>query len=285
MSLFISQSPLSLLSYHIEEKEKIIPSIYRIDTERDLISLLMAGNPLIPAINIINYKGKPPTTDLRVSVFNNIYLCLSTKDYSSWKELINKYSWISELNIHPELYKKKLQKYSFLFEMDAYDYFWEKYKNYPKKLEAELTVLLLKNKEERTKFSTEDLLFSSVEESNKFFYICSNLGNTKITKELFNMRDSLLHQLFIGYPSKPSYIYYYLLGNKKRKETYPELYQAIEILKECVFNKFVTISIGAILLNYWIGRLDKIKVNHNNFTYKVTYKELNQLENILKGYK
>lgn len=281
--MFITRAPLSLLSYYVQEQENIIPSIHKIDNEKELIDILRLGDPISPSLNIISYKGNY-ISNPQVSIFNTVYLSLDEKDYKSWEYLLQEYSWIKPLNLHPEYYKKKLQNYSYLFEPDAYDYFWNKYMLYPKKLDAELLILLLKNSKIKSKFTITDLLFSSENDSNTFLYICKNLGSVNIRQELFNFSESKLFQLFIGTEKKPSYIYYFLVGTTKREGNYPELYQSIEILKEAVLNKFIPINTGAVLLNQWISKLEKIKVNYNKFTYKITYQELNQLEILLKGF-
>lgn len=276
--MYVTSTPLSLLSYYVEKEENVQYTIYRIDKEKELNKVLGLGDCFSPTLSLIEYKGKPPQ-ELKVGIFNKVYM--SVEDLKLW-EIINK-DWLKIIHINPEIYKFNLQKYRNIFEEDVEDYLWDKWKFYPKKLEAELMLLLIKYGNRKTKIKLEELIFNNTKTTNIFFQACKGLGNVDNSKLLFNLSDSNLFQLFIGSEKKFSYIYYYLIGNKKKEGTNPELYQAVEILREAVLNNLVPIQTGAVLLNNWICNLSKIKTNHKKSVFNINFKELNNLENLLKG--
>ena len=272
----VTDAHLSLVSYHIQEKEKVIPDVYRPETEKELLDILRLGTPYKPVFSLINYKGKPPA-NLQVSYYNTVYLC--TNEIDSWKEL-NK-EWLEVLELHPELYKYRLDQFKNLFDFEAYDYLWDTYKNYPKKLLSEIIKINLSNPSRKQ--TIEDLGVKNQKEVNVFLDICINLGNLDYFKTLFELPESSLRTLFIGSDKKPPYIYYFLVGNKRRVGSNPELWQAVEILKEAVDSKLIPLNIGAVLFNQWVSQLTKVKLNYKKYEYQFNYKQLNQLNSLLKG--
>ena len=106
----VTDAHLSLVSYHIQEKEKVIPDVYRPETEKELLDILRLGTPYEPVFSLIDYKGKPPA-NLQVSYYNTVYLC--TKEVNSWKELGKE--WLEVLELHPELYKYRLDQSIYKF--------------------------------------------------------------------------------------------------------------------------------------------------------------------------
>jgi hypothetical protein len=272
----VTDAHLSLVSYHIQEKEKVIPDVYRPETEKELLDILRLGTPYKPVFSLINYKGKPPA-NLQVSYYNTVYLC--TNEIDSWKEL-NK-EWLEVLELHPELYKYRLDQFKNLFDFEAYDYLWDTYKNYPKKLLSEIIKINLSNPSRKQ--TIEDLGVKNQKEVNVFLDICINLGNLDYSKTLFELPESSLRTLFIGSDKKPPYIYYFLVGNKRRVGSNPELWQAVEILKEAVDSKLIPLNIGAVLFNQWVSQLTKVRLNYKKYEYQFNYKQLNQLNSLLKG--
>ena len=272
----VTDAHLSLVSYHIQEKEKVIPDVYRPETEKELLDILRLGTPYEPVFSLINYKGKQPA-NLQVSYYNTVYLC--TNEIDSWKEL-NK-EWLEVLELHPELYKYRLDQFKNLFDFEAYDYLWDTYKNYPKKLLSEIIKINLSNPSRKQ--TIEDLGVKNQKEVNIFLDICINLGNLDYSKTLFELPESSLRTLFIGSDKKPPYIYYFLVGNKRRVGSNPELWQAVEILREAVDSKLIPLNIGAVLFNQLVSQLTKVKLNYKKYEYQFNYKQLNQLESLLKG--
>jgi hypothetical protein len=272
----VTDAHLSLVSYHIQEKEKVIPEVYRPETEKELLDILRLGTPYEPVFSLIEYKSKPPA-NLQVSYYNTVYLC--TKEVDSWRELGKE--WLEVLELHPELYKHRLDQFKRLFDFEAYDYLWDNYKNYPKKLLSEVIKIALSNP--NRKQTIEDLGVKNQKEVNVFLDICINLGNLDYSKTLFELPESSLRQLFIGSDKKPPYIYYFLVGNKRKVGSNPELWQAVEILKEAVDSKLIPLNIGAVLFNQWVNSLKKVQLNYKKYQYQFDYKKLNKLENLLKG--
>lgn len=272
----VTNAHLSLVSYHIQEKEKVIPDVYRPKTEKELLDILRLGTPYEPVFSLIEYKSKPPA-NLQVSYYNTVYLC--TTEIDSWRELGKE--WLEVLELYPELYKYRLDQFKNLFDFEAYDYLWETYKNYPKKLLSEIIKINLSNPSRKQ--TIEDLGIKNQKEVNVFLDICINLGNLNYSKILFELPESSLRTLLIGSDKKPSYIYYFLVGNKRKVGSNPELWQAVEILKEAVDSKLIPINIGAVLFNQWVSQLTKVKLNYKKYEYQFNYKQLNQLESLLKG--
>lgn len=274
----VTSSPLSLVSYYAYANEKKVPTVYRIDTEKELLEVLMLGTRYNPVLSVVEYKGKPPP-NLEVSIFNTVYLCTTDKDLPYWEEL-NK-DWLSIISINPELYKCILDKYSQYFDEDSYDYFWETYKYYPKKMLSELMVLILNSP--NRKYTIEDLGVDTSKDVNMLSQVCLQLGSQSNNQTIYSLSESTLRGLFIGSDKKPPYIYYFLVGSPRRPANNPELWLGIEILREAVNDKLITLTIGAVLFNQWVSQLEKIKVNYKKFTYTVNVEQLNKLENILKG--
>lgn len=272
----VTEAAFSLVSYHIQEKEKVIPDVYRPNNEKELLSILRLGTPYEPVFSLIDYKGKPPA-NLQVSAFNTVYLC--TKEIDGWREL-NK-SWIEILELYPESYKHRLDKFKTLFDFEAYDYIWETYKNYPKKLTSEVFKIVLS--QPKRKQTIEDLGVKNQKEVNVFLDICLNLGNLDYSKTLFELPENSLRTLFIGSDKKPPYIYYFLVGSARKQGNHPELWQAVEILKEAVNSKFISINIGAVLFNTWVSQLKKVRLNYKKYEFQFDYKQLIELESLIKG--
>lgn len=272
----VTNAALSLVSYHIQQKEKIIPNLYRPETEKELSSVLRLGTPYEPVFSLIEYKDKPPA-NLQVSAFNTVYLC--TKEVDNWRGL-NK-SWIEILELYPELYKNNLDRFSKLFDFEAADYLWETYKNYPKKLNSEVIKIVLTHP--KRKQTIEDLGVKNQKEVNVFLNICLNLGNIEYSKTIFELSESSLRLLFIGSDKKPPYIYHFLVGSKRKIGSNPELWQAVQILQEAVNNKLIQLNIGAVLFNTWVSNLKKIQLNYRKYLYQFDYKQLIELESLLKG--
>jgi len=273
----VTDAPLSLVSYHIQQKEKIIPNLYRPETEKELLSVLRLGTPYEPTFSLIEYKDKPPA-NLQVSAFNTVYLC--TKEVDSWREL-NK-SWIEILKLYPELYKENLNRFKKLFDFEAQDYLWETYKNYPKKLTSEVIKIVLTHP--KRKQTIEDLGVKNQKEVNVFLDICLNLGNVEYSKTIFELSESSLKLLFIGSDKKPPYIYYFLVGSKRKTGNNPELWQAVQILQEAVNSKYIPINIGAVLFNQWVSSVTKIQLNYKKYQYQFDCNNLIELESLLKGF-
>jgi hypothetical protein len=273
----VTDAHLSLVSYHIQQKEKIIPNLYKPETEKELLSILRLGTPYEPTFSLIEYKDKPPV-NLQVSAFNTIYLC--TKEVDRWKEL-NK-SWIEILELYPELYKENLNRFKKLFDFEAQDYLWETYKNYPKKLTSEVIKIALTHP--KRKQTIEDLGIKNQKEVNVFSDVCLNLGNVEYSKTIFELSESSLKLLFIGSDKKPPYIYYFLVGSKSKAGKNPELWQAVQILQRVVNTKLIPINIGAVLFNQWVSSLKKIQLNYRKYQYQFDCNKLIELESLLKGF-
>jgi len=272
----VTSAPLSLISYHLLETEKIIPTVYRVEKEEELMSVLRLGTMFDPAFSLIEYKGKPPS-NLELSIFNTVYLC--TEKVETWQQL-NK-SWVEILEIYPELYKKKVSSAVKYLEEEAFDYLWNTYKNHPKKLIGEVFKIALSSP--KRKQTIEDLGVANQKDINLFLDICDNLGNLSYCKTIFELPESSLRQLLIGSEKKPPYMYYFLVGHKRKIGSNPELWQAVEILREAVESKLMSINTGAVLFNQWVSQLTKVRLNYKKYEFQFNCSHLIQLENLLKG--
>jgi hypothetical protein len=278
----VTTAPLSFLSYYVWETEKQIPAVHRVSTDKELIRVLGLGTMFAPALTVVEYKGKPPP-NLSVSVFNKVYLSVEEKEICTWKSIAEQKEWLSILDIHPELFKKRISQFAKFFDFEAYDYIWDTYKYYPKKLLSEIVVLVLKYGNRNCKFTLEDVVTNLSKETVNLAELCFNLGKPSNNLAIHNLSETTLRQLFIGSDKKPPYIYYYLVGSARREGNYPELWEAVVILKEAVENSLIPLQTGAVLFNSWVSQLEKQKLNYKKFNYKVNSVNLNKLEQLIKG--
>lgn len=278
----VTTVPLSFLSYYVWDTERQIPTVHKITTEKELTKVLGAGTIFSPALTVIEYQDKPPP-NLSVSVFNTVYLSTKEEYIDTWKNIAEQKSWLSIVDIHPELYKTRLSKFKKFFDFEAYDYIWNTYKYYPKKLLSEVVLLVLKHNNRNCKFTLEDVLNNLTKTPVNLADICFNLGKPENNLTIYNLPEATLRQLFIGSDKKPPYIYYYLVGSARKKGNNPELWEAVVILKEAVINNLISLQTGAVLFNSWISQLEKQKLNYKKFIYKINSVDLNKLEQLIKG--
>ena len=278
----VTSAPLSFLSYYVWDTEKQVPTVYKVSTEKELIKVLGLGTMFAPALSVVEYKGKPPPK-LNVSVFNKVYLCTKEEEICTWKSIAEEKQWLSILEVHPELYKNRITQFAKFFDFEAYDYIWNTYKYYPKKLVSEIIVLVLKHGNRNYKYTIEDVVNNLSKETVNLAELCFNLGKPSNNIAIHNLSESVLRQLFIGSDKKPPYIYYYLVGSARKEGNHPELWEAVVILKEAVEDKIIPLQTGAVLFNSWVSQLEQKKINYRKFIYKVNSVNLNKLEQLIKG--
>lgn len=262
--LYLTTAAPSLLSYLVSRERRDYQYFYN-PNAAELEEITHMGSPITPAVAVVEYKGKAPKA-LAQSIFNDTYI--STSSLTSWKPYLEK-DWVKEIEIHPELFKGTLAQFKSIFEPDAYDYFWEKFKNAPRKIDIELKGLITKfanRGSSKIPFSKEDLemMFCPEISQELFTQYPKNIGTIEGQNIINQLPDSSLWTLFIGSESRPPFIYYSL-----SKKGCPELYVYLIDLHKAVRNQQRDLRAACCLFNSWVQ-----EVGYPNFCPTAEQQEL-----------
>ncbi len=278
--LYITTSPVSLVSYHAMRQNNAVPQVYRKVDSLGLNDILVLGSPIKPALVVIDAKSDKPPKEIMQSPFNTAYLCVSGAKY--WEALIKEKDWIQQVTISPELYKKEFDSMPAIFaDRDARDNFWERFKNYPEKLHMELTRLFFRRISTGEGVS-EDYLdaFYGGNTPDTFLSFKRHIGTKKGTAILKAMPATSIWTLLIGTEKKPAYIYYYLVGKNGTDGACPELYHYLTHLQSVVNEGVMDLKIAAVLFHDWVVSVG-VKKSNKQLEFAPTIDELTKLNNLL----
>lgn len=139
---------------------------------------------------------------------NNTFILLESIG-KGWKKLIKDKKWIDKLKIDLKEYNKWIEKLNRILTADAYEYFIDKYYNYPSKarLESDVLVMMYKSKLEssQTPDSNKDKRLTQEELRTKYEGIStnlwsykSNIGSKRGRRILYESSNKDLWLMFIG---------------------------------------------------------------------------------------
>jgi hypothetical protein len=261
--IYVTDSPISLLTYYVldtwKRKPKIIREANEVDVRAACISMGGIGDSLDAmeqSIHILEYKSKKIPFLEEHGVFNTTYIWLSELN-DSWDDYIKEWKHIEYLKLSPNLYKKNVDALSSIFTRDGLEYFWYKlclkrFDQNPLKWNIELSSLLVKFSISKERF-TEDMLKSIYDKSEGNSSYLSNIGTDLGTQVLRDMDKSELWTMFIGSDSRPPALYGYLMGRC------PDLWTYVSILREAVIDGATDLRVGAIIMNEGFIRLGLIR--------------------------
>jgi hypothetical protein len=137
---------------------------------------------------------------------NNTYILLESIG-KGWKKLVKEKNWIEILKIDLKEYNKWIGRLRKILTPEAYDYFIDRYYNYPSKVKLEIDVLAILYKEKQGLLTEEEL-------RTKYEGINSNLrsyvkymGSKKGRRILYESSNKELWLMFIGTDIHPPIIY------------------------------------------------------------------------------
>lgn len=273
--LYITESPLSLVAFYASKKQEGTIEVLRKTKSLDLVPLLCRGTIFKPAILVIELNSNSSVEGLMQSEFNTTYLCVSS--ITPWREIIQEKPWIKELVVHPELYKTSLDKLKGIFENSADEVFWARFKNFPQKLNMELTKFLIQFSISGEKITREDVdLLGCNYVGSAYGEYMKEFGNPKSTAILRNLSSGALWTLFVGSDNKPSYIYSQLVGNNRESGRCPDLYLYVTLFQELVKAGKMDVKIAFILFNDWVTTVG-VKRNGRFFSFSPSVDDISKL--------
>ena len=201
--------------------------------------LYLTTRPLIDATDLVELER------VFINKYQTGYICLKVIT-PTWKNLLEDHEGkIEILQLDPLVYRGELDKVKGIFEPDAYHYFWNKFKNTPGKLNAELIRLVLKVGSEKVRMSKdylEDLY--DLEDFNLFFEIIATFGTLKCNKLIMKASLKDLYNLFIG--SKKKLARVQLEATKKNNV---QVLKALNLLQEAFLSGAIDLRLGLVVLN------------------------------------
>lgn len=278
--LYITTSPLSLVSHHAWKQNARTPRVYRKVDSLALNDLLVQGSVISPAVVVIDAKSDKPPKEVMQSLFNTAYLCVSSTKY--WESLIEEKPWIKQIVVAPELYRERFDKLPGLFaDYEARESFWERFKEHPHKLDLELWRLFFKVSTTGEKVTEEfmDALYGG-SNPDLFLSFKRHLGTPRGTAILRQMPESTLWTLLIGSDKKPAYIYYHLVGKNGKDGACPDLYHHLTLLQSVTKEGSMNLKIAAILFHHWVVSVGIKKVG-KSLEFTPSIDELTKLNQLL----
>lgn len=216
-------------------------------------------------IDMIVMDKEPP--NLKWSPYGTTYLRLNSIS-SSLKEFISSSEHIQHLDLRPELYKARLQEFKGIFESDAFEWFWNRFKNYPNKLNAELFLLIQLVKSSTKRVTLDDLL--SRYNGGAADNFLNNFGNGEGTKLLQELDSGSLWTLFMDRGSAKASI------DSKIDETilYP-----LEYVRSIIRLGIMDTRVALMLFNCWLEGVGVTKLR-GIYSIKTSKQDLIKLESI-----
>lgn len=242
--LYLTTRSISLISFHLSRTyEKY--HFYKVNTEEELIEKLVLGSVFTKQISLIDATDLIDPERVFINKYQTSYICLKTIS-PTWENLIEDHEGkIEILKLDPLVYRGELDKVKGIFEPEAYHYFWDKFKNTPGKLNAELIRLILKVGSEKVRIRKdylEDLY--DLEDSNLFFEIIATFGTLKCNKLIMKASLKDLYTLFIGNKKKLARVQ--IEATKKQNV---QVLKALNLIQEAFLSKAIDLRLGLIVLN------------------------------------
>ncbi|MBD2201784.1 hypothetical protein H6G33_10535 [Calothrix sp. FACHB-1219] len=251
--IYFTISPIELVKYHINKQLGILPDVIEVDSVKDIYGVLIKGTSFKKSINLINAsrisKGEMAKFVYKQGAFNTTYIVLNESCYKEFQKKYKASVSVKGILINPDLYKSNLLKLKSLFEDEAYEWIWDKFKYNPSKLDKELNRLLLSV--EKKKYSRKELV-DMYEGIGGVYAYRQYIGSIRGTELLSKMSDKELWMLVVGGNKTPCLFYKFLVEDTNRK---PLLYHYLLIVREAVQDGLIPVRIGAILFNEWVRYL------------------------------
>jgi len=213
--IYLNTQNILLLKHHLRVKN-INYNYIELDNPTEVYNLLLLGSPLNKPVYLISYIGNKILDIQSKNKFNTIYLNTSSK---SIKNNLFKKDWVELLNIDNKLYSNNYQKLKSLFELEAAEYFWNKFKDNPTKLNSELTNILIFVKLNKKKVSIEDLInLYEISIEGKLQYKLNKIGTLEFLNLVKNSNSAELWSFFIDKGSYPSTLENFFIKKKEQPE-------------------------------------------------------------------
>ncbi len=262
--LYVTSCQESLLYHHLIKSYPNQEIKVHKNTD-NIASVLIHKSFRDKTIDMIVMDKEPAA--LKWSPYGITYLKLNSIS-SCLKQFISSSEHIQHLDLRPELYKSRLQEFKGVFEDDAFEYFWNRFKNYPNKLNAELFLIIQFVKSSHKRVTLEDLLsrYTGGAEDN----FLTNFGNSEGTKLLQDLDSGSLWTLFMDRGSARASI------DSKIDETilYP-----LEYVRSIIRLGIMDTRVALILFNCWLEGVGVTKVR-GIYSIKTSKQDLIKLENI-----
>lgn len=268
--LYITTSHPSLVYYHVCNIQDKVIDVY--SNPKNLNSIISNGTYIDRKVQVV-ILDKVEIEPLEWSKFNTIYLCLPKLSPSNYK-YIRDIEGIKLITIDPSLYKSKLQQFKGIFTTEAFDWFWDKFNNFPVKLNGELYLLIDGMRDRKGLYSIDDLKIKySSSSSNLIRDYLNCVGNREGTNLLKQMKSSEMWPLFIGGGSREPLI---------KCKFNEELKYYLEYVKLVIKLERIDSRLAFILFNVW---LEEIGINKLNNVYgpksRISKEQRDKLEKLL----
>jgi hypothetical protein len=177
---------------------------------------------------------------------------------------------IDLITVDPELYKYKLQQFKGIFTEDAFEYFWNKFKLIPKRMNAELFLLIQEFKVSKILFTRQFLRLKYESLPLDVFGYLKNVGTPKGSQILRSMDSNSMWTIFMDRGSKPAII----------DQNIDNLFlYYLEYVRSFIRSSTHDLRLSLLLFDSWLKEVG-VEKDENKYRINPKEKQINLLRNI-----